>query len=587
MQNATIRYIAAVYRRLWLVILIVILATGAVVAKELVVPSKYIAEKILVVTTAKTASTSAAGNLLPEPLSPKVYETLVSSPTVVGQTLDRLVQEGYFDGEEVPGIQDFRSNLKVQVEEVDKTTRPINYSPLLVMDAEGETEERARQKVEAWADVAVDMAMRTATMSADAVADVLLTQKSRYETELDDIYDKQEKELAQFDPEMLHRQRETVQVMLIEQMSAKEKAMTELKIHEDRLQLIRAELKNTLDELQTKYKDEVARVRTELTAERAVWNLPLLQDQINLRSKLINEKFDQLEKTKQERAGLETRLTTVEEALAKEQPTIRLFQAPSEVAFWMQAEKDGMEQALDNLREKGMVSEHLNDVYWFLRNDELNSSTQLAEVQSRETVLQEQLETGKQELEELQSVFAEHTLTQDQLQTDEQINIDLFDANASTKRLELQGLEQSAVMNRDEAQSKLANAETRITALQSELDAIQATLAQHKYIQVRQSNEEEAALAIFKDIDRLDDLVTTAQQLTRGDETVHFQSVGLNPLLDYTYVVEDKGPLGKKGRVLVVAFMSVGLAVLLALVLEFWPAFLADVRQAGRTRKKG
>lgn len=587
MQQLTLQYVASVYRRRWLVVLIVVVTTGAMVTKEMVVPSGFTAEKILVISSAKSASSSAAGTLVPDPLSPKVYETLVNSPTVIGQALDRLAAAGFFDDEEeVPDIQDFASDLEVTVEEVDKTTRPINYSPLLILEAKGETEEEAQTIVETWADVAIDTAMRAATMSTDAIGQVLEVQKDKYEAALNNIYDIQEQELVNYDPEMLRRERETVQSLLIEQINAKEDALTELRIHEDRLRLIREELVKTVDLLQETYREDITRIRTDLTAERAEWNLPLLQDQINLRNKLVNEKFAQLEDVKQERAGMETRLTTVREALEKEQPTIQLFRAPSEVAFWMGADKEGMEQALENLRNKGMVSEHLNDMYTFLRNDELNTVTQLAEVQAREIVLEEQLELRKQELEELQRVFAEHTLTQDQLQTDESVSLDLYGANASAKRLELQGLEQSAIMNLDEARSKVEGAEARIKELRTQLEEKQMELAKHKYIQLRLSNEEEAAMSIFKDIERLDDLVVAAQDLTRGDGTSEFQSAGLNPLSDITYATKDRGMLGKKGRVLVVAFMSCGLAVLLALVLEMGPAFLANVRQTGRARKK-
>ena len=104
----------ALIKNLWLIIIITVLAGALAVVKEMLFPVPYTADTMLLVTGVERGSAEEGSNttrMVPPPLSPKAYEMMLESSSVLGRVLDRLKKEGAYGNATPPELQNFRVDL--------------------------------------------------------------------------------------------------------------------------------------------------------------------------------------------------------------------------------------------------------------------------------------------------------------------------------------------------------------------------------------------------------------------------------------------------------------------------------------------
>jgi len=192
MQELAREGFRAAYQRRVFIIGVTVLAglVGAIVA--LLSPDLYRAETVLVVTSVELTEDEALGAVIPEALSPKVYEILATSNDVLGKTLRALREKQVFETEP-PKLRPFSQMVRASTQVVDPTTRPMNYSPLLILNAEADSQELASAIVDTWADVLIETA-RTANATrvsgaVELLADVQARNRDHLNEALAAVYE--------------------------------------------------------------------------------------------------------------------------------------------------------------------------------------------------------------------------------------------------------------------------------------------------------------------------------------------------------------------------------------------------------------
>jgi len=211
-MNINFQEILAAFLGRWKLIVAVTVAVGLLaVVKELVFPPGYRAETVVMVTDLELGSAfdeeqpNVLADYIPEAFSPRVYGNLVGSPAVFGQVLEQLIEEGVFEGQP-PELESFSQKLNAQVDEVDQTTRPITYSPLITLSAEASTEEEVKAIVDTWGEVAVEvsgLANRLLLAGADSS---LERQKDAQREELEAVWEEIEEARSEYDVEVLREE---------------------------------------------------------------------------------------------------------------------------------------------------------------------------------------------------------------------------------------------------------------------------------------------------------------------------------------------------------------------------------------------
>lgn len=191
------------------IILALTIGIGVIWAvKEISFPT-YRAEAVLVVTP--LTSRGEMLPLVPKSLSPKAYDSLLRSDTAMNAVRKTLTDQGHFEQGSEPLLDDFRQDFSLAIEILDQTTRPIEYSPLIRLQATADSRELAKAMVNAWMTVAKDFASRTITRPVIASAERLAAELSTHEAGLEAIWDELAKEKAQYDIDALRKEIELLQ----------------------------------------------------------------------------------------------------------------------------------------------------------------------------------------------------------------------------------------------------------------------------------------------------------------------------------------------------------------------------------------
>ena len=203
--------LAAVLRR-WKFIVVVTVAVGLLaVVKELAFPPGYRAETVVMVTDLQLGSAfddeqpNVLADYIPEAFSPRVYGNLVGSPAVLGQVLEQLIEDGVFEGLP-PNLESFSQRLNAQVDEVDQTTRPITYSPLITLSAEASTEEEVKAIVDTWGEVAVQVSSLANRLLLAGADSSLERQKHTQREELEAVRAELEQARSEYDVDVLREE---------------------------------------------------------------------------------------------------------------------------------------------------------------------------------------------------------------------------------------------------------------------------------------------------------------------------------------------------------------------------------------------
>jgi len=553
MTNETYRSaLRTLWRRAPWILGVTALAALAAVGKELLFPPQYAAEQMLMVSGLAPGGDAVA--LVPQPLNPKAYEYMLTSAAVLGRTIERLEKDGVFGGEAPPAIEDFSASLEVKTEIVDETSRPVNYSPLIRISAQGETAEQAVAIVNTWAETATEVAQRASSVRLSAPALMLTRHREEYEKEVEAVWKLQAEEQAQWNTDVLQRTLTDRVGLLNELEYHRNEGLRKLESARKRLEQTAGELGARLEAQSTEYAGQADILRGEMARELAENNLDTLALQMGRELDLVHSlETQQLDLTR-EIKGMEERLAKVREALEKEPLLLELGRAPSETAWWISGAENP--KALSDLAGKMMVSQEVNTTHQELKKEENEGSATLAQKQAELTVVGGQLEAAKTRHEALKALFAEHKMTQARLSNNLDIAEKLYSNLRTDEKAFLIQEERERTLEAKSLEAELAEMDRQIERAKAEVAVLQRDLAEHTVEQIRLKTLESQASSIFADIARTERQTLAALGVASGGEGQEDRPVGLNRMTSETYATEDRGLLGKKGRVLLVTLLA-------------------------------
>jgi hypothetical protein len=170
----------------------------------------------------------------------------------------------------------------------------------------------------------------------------------------------------------------------------------------------------------------------QVAEETGQFDVALMRKEAELRVVQLDklEAEDQL--TTRELDGLRKSLESVRETLAKEPPFNELAKAPSEDAYWITG-GGNEKRSFENLRDKVMVSQELNAVYWDSKQKEAEVLSDIATHEAKLLALTAQQERARKEREALEAKIGEHTIKQRDLETQESIAKIVYEDVATSK----------------------------------------------------------------------------------------------------------------------------------------------------------
>ena len=546
----------ALIKNLWLIAVVTVLAGVLAVAKELLFPVPYTADTVLLVTGVERADTDERGGttkVMPLPLSPKAYETLLTSSSVLGRVLEELKKKNAFGDAEPPELQDFRVNLEVKVDVVDETSRPVNYSPLIHLTALAETAELAKQIVDVWGEVATEQAQRAAAVRVGAPAFMLAREKGEFETGLESAWDELRKETGTWNLEVLTADLDA-RVKLINTFLEKRTATErQFEVAKAKLELVRGDIAAMLQGSQDKYSGEAGGLREKMKSEMAQANVDMIAQemdkQLALQVRLTEEQGD----IERQLKGYEESLITIRKALETEKPMVELAHAPSETAYWIVGGANN--KSLSDLKEKVMVSQEMNPVYLELKKKENEA---LAGVSGRKAELESikaQLTELDKQLKALKEQYSGHKMSQGEISNNLTVAEKVYGVLGAEEEVSVFGLERSTLLEMKGAEVELASIDRQLADLRKEQDELKQQIAEHTMVQTRLKTRVEVAKKIFDDVAQAESFMTAAHAIAQGEKG-RDNPVGLNRITPETYATEDKGLLGRKGRVLLTTMLA-------------------------------
>lgn len=173
MNDLIVQSLLRIFQRRKLILGVMAITFGLTLIGAVVSSRSYNAEVVLAVNSlnSSTRGTSTERSMLPmieDALSytenPKVYQELAMSKPILAEVHAKLEKEGGWKDGTPPRLKDFIVDLEAEVEVVDQTARPINYSPLLTLSAVDTDPERVTKIVNTWAQVVIDSGKRINTL---------------------------------------------------------------------------------------------------------------------------------------------------------------------------------------------------------------------------------------------------------------------------------------------------------------------------------------------------------------------------------------------------------------------------------------
>ena len=175
----------------------------------------------------------------------------------------------------------------------------------------------------------------------------------------------------------------------------------------------------------------------------------------------------------------------------------------------------------------------------------LDVATTTASLQS----IDEQITTIAEDRERLTTLLAEHKSKQDDLNLDISISKKRYDDVAAREHLHIKDLKRDVLLEKRVKTTMQEALDRDIEAMTKEIKEYESLIAEHELRQNRLKKQEELALKIFSDVAQAESFVGAAVDLAQGETVEGTKAVGLNRLSPETYAIEDKGLLGRKGRV--------------------------------------
>lgn len=528
------------------------LAALASVGKELLFPPQFAAEQMLMVSGLSAGGEAVA--LVPQPLSPKAYEYMLRSAAVLGRTIERLEKDGAFGEDAPPAIEDFSALLSVKTEIVDETSRPVNYSPLIRISARGETAEQAVAIVNTWADTATEVAQRASSVRLSAPALALTRHKEEYEKEVEAVWKLQAEEQALWNTDVLQRTLSNRVDMLNELEYNRNQGRRKLEIARKRLEEIAGDLGARLETQSGEYSAQADTLRTEMAKELGENNPENLAAEMKLQIEAVVALEQKQLELNRGMKGAEESLAALRKALESEPRLLELGRAPSEEAYWIAGADNP--KALADLKGKVMVSQEPNAAYAELKALEHQTVALAAQKQAEFAAISAQLDAARERQDQLNALFAEHKMAQSRISTNLDIAEKIYSNLRTDEKAFLIKEERETMLEAKSLEAELAEMDRQIETANGEITELQRNLAEHTVAQVRLKTLESQAASIFNDIARTERQTLAALGVASGAEGREDRPVGLNRMTLETYATEDRGLLGKKGRVLLVTLLA-------------------------------
>jgi len=223
---------AAIHARRWLISVVTGIVVILAADREFTTSSPVYSAETQIEVTSVALSTdaryvSAIGDLryaIPRTYPPKVYEDLLQSPAVVDQVIERLVDEGHFAEEDAPTVEAFSGNIKLYVDVLDQTTRPVTYSPIIRLVSTAATPELCQAMLHAWADVVIDVANNRLSANVRAKSETLSARCAQLETNLQELREQLRLETAASDLDVIRKEIELTQLRQNELTQARDTA---------------------------------------------------------------------------------------------------------------------------------------------------------------------------------------------------------------------------------------------------------------------------------------------------------------------------------------------------------------------------
>ncbi len=541
----------ALVKNIWLIVVVTVLAGALATTKELLFPVPYQADTILLVTGVEERGDTT--KLMPSPLNPKAYETLLTGTSVLGKTLDRLKEDGVFGAAKPPKLRDFAADLEVKVDVVDETSRPLNYSPLVHIKAYAETAELAKKIVDTWADTATAQAQRTASMRVGAPAFMLAREKGEYESALESAWTEMSKETAVWDLDVLKADLQARVTVVNSFMEKRTGLQRQYEVAKTKLELIRGDITAMVKGSLGEYTDATAAQREKLKTEMSQANVELIDLEMNkklaLRMRLAEEQGD----IERQLKGDEESLATIRKSLETEKPILELGRAPSETAYWIAGSANA--KALTDLKDKLMVTQELNPVHLELKKSENEKLSEISKRKAEVESIKAQVAVLDGEITSLKDQYGQHKMSQAEITNNLTMSEQMRTTFGTDEEMSVFGLERGTMLEVKGLEVELAELDKQTETLKGEMEALKQQIAEHTMIQTRLRTRTDVAKKIFDDVSAAESFMTAAHGIALG-ESGQDKPVGLNRISAETYATEDRGLLGRKGRVLMTTVLA-------------------------------
>jgi capsular polysaccharide biosynthesis protein len=168
-----------------------------------------------------------------------------------------------------------------------------------------------------------------------------------------------------------------------------------------------------LDTLHNDTKAELEQVELTLAEHKKLWNLDLIEAQLEAKRKQFT-KFEKLVKTTEvDLASNEMKLKATADELAKEPRKEVYFRAPSDDAYWMAELQGGGKPTIEP--DQGLRTEAPNKNYDTTRKAEVKAKGKVEGLRAEKDMIVLKLDELKKEIEELTATFADKSVERDKL----------------------------------------------------------------------------------------------------------------------------------------------------------------------------
>lgn len=158
-----------------------------------------------------------------------------------------------------------------------------------------------------------------------------------------------------------------------------------------------------VESMWTKSKENLEEAENAADLFREAWNLELMKAQMTEKEKLLTRLESEQVQLEMDIAASQATLKSIGEELLEETKIETTFQAPPDVAYWLNKKGDSNDEEMGP--DTGLRTEELNPIYLFFRQEEIAALSSLKGHESRKETLVAKRSELEKEIEDLRSIF--------------------------------------------------------------------------------------------------------------------------------------------------------------------------------------